>query len=73
VPLFEVLITEPPAVVDAHVSPGGASSAVQPFYWRGTAADESAAEESAWEAWDEKFGSGKRPVSAVVKVTKLDG
>jgi hypothetical protein len=71
-PRFEVEISDPPPVIDARVSPGGLSSVVRDVYWAGVAADDSAAREAAWYAWDEKYGPGKQPVSAIVRVTTLD-
>jgi hypothetical protein len=40
--------------------------------WAGVAINESAAREAAHHAWEEKYGPGALPVSAVVRITKLD-
>ncbi len=71
-PRFEVEIGEPPPVVDPHVDPGGVSSCVRSVYWTGEAADGNKAKEAAYQAWDEKYGPGKQPVSAIVRVINLD-
>ncbi len=70
---FEVEISDPPPVIDARrVSPGGLSSVVRNVYWAGRATNEDAAREAAWHAWGEKYGPGKRPASAIVRIINLD-
>ncbi len=71
-PRFEVEISDPAPAIDARISPGGLSSAVRDVYWTGVAADDDAAREAAWCAWDEKYGSGKQPASAIVRIIALD-
>jgi hypothetical protein len=66
---FIVAISEPPPVIDVRVNPGGVSSAIRNVYWSGDAANEDAAIEAAWRAWDKKHGPGKQPVDAIVRVT----
>jgi hypothetical protein len=65
---FEVEIREPPIIVDARVSPGGLSSPIRTVFWSGEVANEDAAKEAAWHAWDERYGPGKQPVDAIVRV-----
>lgn len=69
---FAVQITETTRSIEAPVSPHEPTPMVRDVYWEGEAADEEAAKEAAYRAWDVKYGEGKQPVSAIVKVTKLD-
>lgn len=44
---------------------------VRSVCWRGKAADEDAARDAAYEAWDRKYGAGQRPAHPYVKVAQL--
>lgn len=69
-PRFEVYISEPPAIVDVRVSPGGVSSLRRYICQEFEAADNDAAIKVAWHAWDEKFGADNRPDQPIVRVTR---
>jgi hypothetical protein len=44
---------------------------VRDVYWEGEAANDEAAKEAAYRAWDLKHGEGKQPASAILRVTPL--
>jgi hypothetical protein len=69
---FEATITETILEMEAPVAPHEPTPEVRSVYWSGDAADQDAAKEAAYAAWDEKYGPGKQPVQALVKITALD-
>ncbi len=68
---FEVTITETVTAFEAPVDPHELTPDVRGISWTGDAADNDAAKEAAYLAWDEKYGSGKQPVAAIVKITPV--
>lgn len=71
-PRFSVHIGERTRSFEA---PLGANEPIPPardVYWEDDADHEGAAKESAYRAWDEKYGPGRRPLGAIVRVTDLD-
>jgi len=72
-PRFGVHVGEIPPEVEPASDPAKAVPEVRDVYWTGEAADPDAAREAAHLAWDEKYGSGKQPISAIVNMTPLDG
>jgi hypothetical protein len=70
-PTFEVHIGEMTSF-EAPVEPNEPTPEVRDVYWVGDAADPDAAREAGFVAWDEKYGPGKRPISAIVNVKALD-
>lgn len=69
---FEVTIAETIRQMQAPVPDDAPTPMARSVYWSGEAKDSDAAKEAAYAAWDEKYGAGKQPVQAIVKVTPLD-
>ena len=72
-PRFEVHIGEITRSIEAPVEPHEPTPEVRDVYRVGEAADQDAAKDAGYAAWDEKYGPGKQPISAIVNVTDLDG
>ena len=60
-PMYEVQITEVGVLLPE----------VRSIFWRGVAADDEAAKEAGWTAWDDEHGAGTQPVGALVNVTRV--
>lgn len=69
---FSVHIGETTRSIEAPVKPSEPTPVIRDVYWEGEAADADAAKEAGYRAWDQKYGVGKQPVSALVRVTLLD-
>ncbi len=69
---FEATITETIVQMEAHADDEPTPMA-RTVYWAGEAPDQDAAKEAAYAAWDEKYGPGKQPVQAIIKITPLEG
>jgi len=69
---FSVHIGETTQSVDLPVGPNDPTPLVRDVYCEVEAADEDAAKEAGYREWDVKYGEGNQPVSAIVRVTKLD-
>jgi hypothetical protein len=69
---FEATITETIVQMEAPAD-DEPTPMVRTVYWAGEAADQDAAKEAAHAAWDQKYGPGKQPVQAIVKITPLAG
>ena len=67
-PRFEVAISEAPPIVEPRSDDQGISSFVRAVHWGGEAADEPTAIAAAWLAWDKKYGPGRQPADAIVRV-----
>jgi hypothetical protein len=71
-PRFEVVISDPIPVVDARVSPGGVSSIRRTACWKDEAANRDVAIQATYRTWDQKYGTGNRPLHPDVTVINLD-
>jgi hypothetical protein len=67
----KVDIGEVSGVSHGQVPRGEPTPEIRSVFWRGEAADESAAQEAGWRAWDQKYGAARQPVDALVKVMSV--
>jgi len=72
-PRFEATITETIRQMRVPTADDEPTPVARSVRWVGEARDQDAAKEAADTAWDEKYGPGKQPVQAIVKVTPLEG
>lgn len=70
-PSYSVQIADLDPVSSGPLRPEQRTPEVRSVVWSGEAADEDAAKSAAWHAWDEKYGHGRQPVNALVKVTSV--
>jgi hypothetical protein len=64
---FEATITETIVQMEAPTD-DETTPVARSVRWVGDARDQDAAKEAAYAAWDEKYGPGKQPVEAIIKV-----
>jgi hypothetical protein len=70
---FSVHIGETSTSFEAPIKPNEPTPVARDVYWEGEAEDEEAATEAGYRAWDEKYGSGRQPVGAVLRITPING
>jgi len=70
---FEATITETIRQIELPAADDEPTPVARSVRWVGEARDQDAAKEAAYTAWDEKYGTSKQPVQAIVKITPLEG
>jgi hypothetical protein len=70
-PRYEVHIGEVSEVDVKQLHPGEATPEIRSVFWRGDAIDEADARAAGYAAWDQKYGRGRLPVQALVRVTSV--